>query len=283
MTMIPPTLHTSAAQEWSLQETTAYQTLQDIDISVVVTLHNYAQYIGECLDSVADSMLRDCSLSIELVIIDDASTDCSLKTVVSWLDNHDDYKALLIRRHFNGGLPEARNLGIRMSRGQAVFILDADNIISPGCLPELFRCLVDPALSAVYPLISKYNSQTGEALGFVSDRPFDISLLLQSNYIDAMAMFRKTALFDVGMYDHNMIHGWEDYDLWLSLGLAGHQIHACPKLLAKYRVHDDSMVKRLTPKVLEVAEYLFLKYTAKLASYESTDILFGCPKADLAK
>lgn len=266
---------------WTLRETCAYQAFPDVDVTVLITLFNYQSYITECLDSVVESILFDRSLAVEIVIVDDASTDSSLDVVHRWMQTHQDQRAILIHKQLNTGLPEARNLGIRMSRSGVIFVLDADNSIEPSCLSVLYAALMSSGLSAVYPVITKYESDTGEILGHVSDRPFNLRELVSSNYIDAMAMFRKSALFDVGLYDASMIHGWEDYDLWLSLGFAGHSIRSVPLPLANYRIHGESMLQRLNQRVVDVAKYLFRKHGARLSFSDLPDEVFGIQKTAL--
>lgn len=266
---------------WTLRETRAYGVFPDVDITVVITLFNYTNYITACLDSVVASILFDRSLAVEIVVVDDASTDSSRESVHRWMLAHDDQRVVLIHKQSNTGLPDARNLGIRMSRSEAIFVLDADNSIEPSCLSTLYAALGESSCSAAYPVIKKYDSDTGEALGFASDRPFDLEELVRSNYIDAMAMFKKSALLDVGLYDVDMIYGWEDYDLWLSLGFAGHAILSMPLPLANYRVHGDSMLQRLNERVVDVARYLLAKHGARLPGADLPDKVFGIQKAVL--
>lgn len=266
---------------WTLRETRAYGVFPDVDITVVITLFNYTSYITACLDSVVASILFDQSLAVEIVVVDDASTDSSRESVHRWMLAHDDQRVVLIHKQFNTGLPDARNLGIRMSRSELIFVLDADNSIEPSCLSTLHAALEGSSCSAAYPMIKKFDSDTGKALGFASDRPFNMEDLVHSNYIDAMAMFKKSALFSIGLYDVDMIYGWEDYDLWLSLGFAGHAVLAVPLPLANYRVHGDSMLQRLNERVLDVARYLLAKHGARLPASDLPDKVFGIQKAVL--
>lgn len=277
----PFLLAASPSPEWVILETSGYRLFPDVDLTVIITLYNYSQYISHCLDSVLESILYDYSLAVEVVVIDDASTDSSRDVVRSWMKTHDDQRVVLIEKSLNSGLSRSRNLGICLSRGESIFILDADNFIQPACFSELHRNLITSSHSAVFSVISKCHSESSEILGLVSDRPFDLNSLICSNYIDAMAIFKKSALFDVGLYDVEMVYGWEDYDLWLSLGFAGHSVGFLPLPLANYRVHANSMLQRLNEKVVHVARYLLEKHASHLDLSQLPDFIFGCPKSTL--
>ena len=73
------------------------------DVSVVVTLFNYAGVVSEALDSVVAST----DISIEIIVVDDHSTDDGRDVVQRFMDAHQDVPILLLGRETNGGLPQA--------------------------------------------------------------------------------------------------------------------------------------------------------------------------------
>lgn len=265
--------HTS----WTATTTQGYEELDSIDISVTISLYNYNQYILSCLESVIAAIKIDFTLNIEVLIINDASTDASIDTVKTVMEENQDLAFILIDKTRNSGLPDTRNLGIRLSRSQAIFILDADNTIAPFCLSLLHHHLVSSKASSVYCRIARFNGETNELIDSVSNQILSLEKLLESNYIDAMALFTKTALFEVGLYDTDMKHGWEDYDLWLALALGNHSVHYYPETLAYYRVHEDSMLTKLTDHALSISRYLYKKYQPMLPAIMPGSVLFGFP------
>ena len=96
-------------------------------MSVVVTLYNYAHTIAAALRSVGLSDLDE----VELVLVDDASTDDSLAVARAALEEMPWLRGRIVERGANGGLARARNLGIAHSRADYVFVLDADNAVHP--------------------------------------------------------------------------------------------------------------------------------------------------------
>ncbi len=262
---------------WRLKANQAYQALRSVDVTVVITLYNYAGYIQECFESLAASIHFDNSISVEVVIIDDASTDDGALVLLASSLSHRQIPLLLVKSRHNAGLSNARNLGLRLSRGFAAFILDADNTVKPSCISSLYRCLRETGAVASYAQIETFSALDGSIVGLVSNQPFDLALLLSGNYIDAMAMFSVATLFKVGLYDSGMIHGWEDYDIWLALGFAGLRVAYVEEVLACYRVHADSMVNRLNEHVPKVSRYLYLKYQQLLPHLAADSLLFGVP------
>jgi len=264
---------------WRLRANQAYEALQDIDVSVVITLYNYAGYIEECFESLVASIQFDVSISVEVVIIDDASTDDGALVLLASSLAHRQIPLLLVKSRHNGGLSHARNLGLRLSRGSAAFILDADNTVKPPCISRLYRCLRETGANAAYGQIEKISALDGSIVGLVSNQRFDLARLLAGNYIDAMAMFSIAALFEAGLYDVGMIHGWEDYDIWLAFAFAGMRVEYVEEVLACYRVHADSMLNRLNEHVPKVGRYLYLKYQQLLPQPAADSLLFGVPVA----
>ena len=208
----------------------------DADITVVVTVYDYADVVTQTLDSIASSV----DVSVEIVIVDDASTDGAVQVVQDWMARHDDVPVLLLARSANCGLGPARNLAIEHARAEFVMILDADNLLYPNCLGTLADALhLDPAASFAYSTLEAFGSDPG----LRSAQGWYVPWLCDANYIDAQAMIRRAVLQEFGGYRaDDSIFGWEDWDLWLRLAEAGrHGVHV-PRMLGRYRTQSGSMV-----------------------------------------
>jgi glycosyltransferase involved in cell wall biosynthesis len=152
----------------------------------------------------------------------------------------------LVAKQANQGLSAARNDGFSRARSEYVFVLDADNTVYPTGLKLLYDALdaqADGAFS--YGLIDCF-SDTVPNVSLISCLPWDPARLTQANYIDAMALVRKSAWKLAGGYDLDMdarFGGWEDYDLWLRLSDQGYSGVFVPTPIARYRVHGSSMLR----------------------------------------
>jgi len=213
--------------------------LGEAEVSVVIPLHNYAQYVVEALDSVRLQSLA----ALDLIVIDDASTDETLNVAITWAQHNAKRfnRISVLRNPVNAGLAITRNIGIDAAETAFVFLLDADNKLLPDCCSECLQALRESAAAFAYPRIQCF----GESDEVVGTSPFEPARLAGGNYIDAMALVAKWSWAAVGGY-HHLHHGWEDYDFWCSLvehGFWGTQV---PRILAEYRVHDASMLRKTT-------------------------------------
>lgn len=219
-------------------------------VAVVVSLHNYAERIEAALASVAAQRLE----ALELVVVDDASTDHSAATAQRWLEQHGQRfcRAQLLQHRQNGGLAAARNTAFAATQAPWCLVLDADNALLPDAASSLLAVAEQGSeqLAVVHPLIELQQEQATDHLtsnGLLSTLSWQINLFQRSegNYIDAMALVRRRAWEAVGGYVH-IPGGWEDFDFWCLLIEAGFHGVLCPAVIAQYRSHGDSMLHRHT-------------------------------------
>lgn len=207
-------------------------------VSVLLTLFNYEDYIEAALDSVGASTYRDW----EVVVVDDSSSDGSVRRVRDWIRSHPGLPVLLVRHSDNRGLPSARNTALAFSRGELCFVLDADNRVLPGCLDQLVGALdSEPDAALAYGMLQRFDA--GGSLGLMNYRPWEPLRLRAGNYIDAMALIRRRELerYD-GWTTDPRLHGWEDYELWCRMAEDGQKAAFVHDVVARYRTTSHSMV-----------------------------------------
>jgi hypothetical protein len=211
-------------------------------VSVVVTLYNYAHTIADALRSVALSDLDE----VELVLVDDASTDDSLAVARATLEELPWLGGRIVERGANGGLARARNLGIEHARADHVFVLDADNAVHPNGLRRLAAALDgDQDAHFAYGLIQAVGPSG--PMGLLSWAPWDPWWLRIDNYIDAMAMVRRASVLEAGGYTtEEALYGWEDFELWCNMASRGMSGTLVPELVATYRAGRQSMISLTT-------------------------------------
>jgi Glycosyl transferase family 2 len=207
-------------------------------VTVAVTLYNYEGFIAEALESVALSDFQE----FEVVLVDDASTDDSLRVAEKTFERFPWLAGMIIARGANGGLPAARNLAIEQARGEYVFILDADNLIYPHALGRLAERLDEDAEAGfAYGILEKFDA-TGP-YDLLSWPDWDPKRLRHGNFVDAMSMVRRSAFAAVGGYTTDpRLGGWEDLALWCSFVQAGMRGSRVPEILARYRAGRHSMI-----------------------------------------
>jgi glycosyltransferase involved in cell wall biosynthesis len=216
--------------------------LQTAEVTVAVPLFNYAHTLIETLESVRTQTLQP----LDLIIVDDGSTDRSLEIALEWarVNAGRFNRLLLIRNEENAGLGFTRNAAFSAVETTYVLPLDADNLLRPTCCERLLAAVRGTGAAFAYPVIQEFGGRTG----IVGNAPYDPSRFIGGNYVDAMALIARSAWSAVGGYAP-MRHGWEDYDFWCALaevGLFG--IAVGGPSLAYYRVHETSMLAQVTDK-----------------------------------
>jgi glycosyltransferase involved in cell wall biosynthesis len=212
-------------------------------VSVIIPNFNYQHYIEEAINSVLHADFDPENL--EIVVIDDASTDDSVKLIERIIRNA-NISIRLIKNVTNLGLIRTRNTGIVNAKGEFLFFLDPDNYIGKDCLKLHAGFLTRrPDYAACYAPVQVFDNETKDNMSLISNEPFNLTKLTSGNYIDAMAMFRKKSIIEAGMYDRRMPPiGWEDYELWLRLAGKGYKVGFIEgPALSFYRYHQSNMCK----------------------------------------
>jgi len=254
---------------------------QQIQISVIIPNYNYSEYIGQCIQSILDSDIE--KGSVEIIVIDDASTDDSLIVLNDFIQSK-QIQLKLLCNNTNLGVIRSRNRGIENAKGEFLFFLDSDNFIAKDCLRKHAELLnQNPELSACYAPVQEFLIGSDKTLYKNSNQPFNYQKLLYGNYIDVMAMHRKSDLLDVGVFNSAMpFDGWEDYDLWLRLGKMNKKVGFIDgPPLSFYRLHENRLSVKLSVEQLRLLiDYLRLQHNVELYVNKNAigEIVFYAPQ-----
>lgn len=236
---------------------------QQAKVSVIITCHNLGQYVDEAIKSV----LRQTYQEFEIILVDDGSTD---KRTIEILENYHQPQTTIIRTN-NQGLPCARNNGIKACTGKYVLPLDADDKIGDTYLEKAIRVLeANENVGIVYCKAEYF----GKVNGPWELQPYRFPDILLDNRIFCTAMFRKSDWTKVKGYNPNMVHGWEDYDFWLSLIEFGREVVYIPETLFFRRVRSRSMTATMAREQFIYSYTQLFRNHPKLYS-ENIDFLFG--------
>ncbi|MBN2475438.1 MAG: glycosyltransferase [Pirellulales bacterium] len=258
-----------------------YQHTSRPAVSVIVTVHNDARYVTECLESVAASRRDRLPGGLEVLVVDDGSTDASIRVVRRWL-RRSDVPACLVQKPLNTGLASSRNLGLALARAPLVFVLDADDLVYPGCLQRLRETITSCGSAAAYAAIKRFDGRTGSALGLLSYNAWDVERLIEGPYLDSMAMFDREKVLAVGGYSEELLEhgiGLEGYDLWLKLAQAGEWAAFRPEILSAHREHPACMAHKQSRYHAALAAHFREKFADLLRRYSMEETQFTCPEA----
>ena len=152
-----------------------------------------------------------------------------------FLDDHPSLPARFLHQPLNHGLAHSRNTLVEHARGEYLFILNPTGGIYPSTLQRLVTALdADPQSLFSYSMVAVFDEDRPVKL--LSSLPWEPERLKNDNWIDGIALIRRTRLLELGCYSTDpRLAGWEDYDLWCKLAEAqGHGAHV-PQVLAWHR------------------------------------------------
>ena len=116
----------------------------DVKVSVVVAIYNSDKYLRQTLDSICSQTLKD----IEIILVDDGSTDSSVDIIKEFADR-DSRIIALSQTEASDGAALARNLGVKHAKGKYVSVLDADDLFEPDMLQKTYERAEDTGADVV--------------------------------------------------------------------------------------------------------------------------------------
>ena len=202
-------------------------------VSVIVPLYNAAPFIRACLNSAVESSYRP----IEVIVVDDGSTDTSLAEAKAFAATHAEVKVF---HQTNAGVSAARNKAIQKAQGEYILPLDADDRIGPT--------YIEHAVKAMTPDVRVVGCRAefiGDKQGIWKLPAYSPALLARKNMIHISSLFRKADWQRVGGFCEEEIYR-EDWDFWLSIMSLGGSYIRLPETGLYYRVQAQS--RRRTAK-----------------------------------
>lgn len=116
---------------------------KNIKVSIIVPVYNVEKYLNECLESAVKQTLNN----IEIIIVNDGSTDNSLSIIKEYESKYNNIKVI---NQTNKGQSEARNVGLSVSNGEYIYFLDSDDYIELTMMEDLFKLAKNKDLDIVH-------------------------------------------------------------------------------------------------------------------------------------
>lgn len=214
-------------------------------ISIVIPCFNAEKWVAEAIES----CLNQTSQPLEIIVVDDGSTDGSRKILESYSDRIQTiYQA-------NGGACVARNAGFRRSRGRFIQFLDADDYLLPEKLELQRNCLASTGADVVY---GDWRHQVNAVDGrvwmdpqVVSGKQDDVLFsLIRGWWISPAALlWRRSIVEAVGGWD-NDLPGAQDRDFFTRVALKTQKIVYQPGCHSIYRRHGNETISTSKPERL---------------------------------
>ena len=200
-------------------------------VSIIIPCYNQGKYVAEAINSALRQTFKD----IEIVCVNDGSTDNSVEIIKSFENKYKNF--IFLNNEENRGVIYSRNFAIKNCNGTYILPLDADDIIEPTYVEKAVKILDNnPNIGIVYckaKIFGNYDK-------YWNLKPFNKSDILYENCIFCSALFRKSDFIKIGGYNNNMKYGCEDYDLWLSFIEQGLEVFQINEILFSYRQYDET-------------------------------------------
>lgn len=227
-------------------------------VSVIIPTYNRAHLIDKAIKSVLKQTYQD----FEIIVVDDGSTDNTGEIVKRF----PDFRIHYICHANNMGVSEARNTGIRASRGDYIALLDSDDEFLPERLGRQVQLLENK--SSEVGVVCSWSYNIDEKGNYISKRclpkkdGYIYEDLLSTNLISVPTVLRRKECFNrVGLFD-DLLNTQQDWDMWIRI--AKYYRFALIKIpLVKYRIHPNQISNNPEAKVI-TAKRILVKYANEL-------------------
>jgi len=211
-------------------------------VSIVIPVYNGEKYLKESIDSA----LNQSYSNVEVIAVNDGSTDNSLQILKSYAD-----KIQLISKN-NGGVSSAINAGIKQMTGEWLKIQSHDDVMYPNAIDDLVSVgkeIKDKTHSILYGNFDFIDSE-GRIFRHMQEPNynhldnFDFNTVLLDHHFGNTntSLIHKSTIDKFGSFNEQV--NFEDYEFWLRNCL----LHECrliliPKTIGKYRIHQGQLTK----------------------------------------
>ncbi len=204
--------------------------------TVVIPCFNMGETLCETIDSVLEQTLLD----IQIIVVDDASTDIKTKEKLEGYSNNVE----IVWLTKNGGLSHARNTGIKRAQSKYILCLDSDDMIERTYLEKAKKLFdVDDDIGLVSSGMKTFEGGYSQ---WIPRTDFTLTQLMAVNRIPVASCVRKSVYEDIGVYDERL-SVYEDWDLWIRLFASDKKwkMKVISEYLFFYRVRKNSMMHSL--------------------------------------
>ncbi|WP_406857098.1 glycosyltransferase family A protein [Alsobacter sp. KACC 23698] len=215
-------------------------------VTIVLPVHNGERYLRQSIDS----CLSQTHSALELVVVDDCSTDATARILAEYAAADD--RVRIIRNETNKGLPETLNVGFRAARGRYLTWTSDDNLYSPDALRFMVQQLSTyPDVGFVYTALHTIDEQGRDLNLALCSAPTGLRRHeLAAGAVRACFMYRAEVRDTVGPYRAEYRHA-EDFDYWVRICLSYKARHYHLPLY-RYRLHASSLTAQHRDKWAEL-------------------------------
>lgn len=220
-------------------------------VSVIVPVYNVAYYLPKCLDSLVGQTLQE----IEILVIDDGSTDHSAKIMAHYQSKYPEKIKIFSKK--NGGLSDARNYGLDRATGDFIGFVDSDDYVDPMMFETMYGLAQMHKAEIVICNLQKVDEygQVTQRLTQIPNMPEKIDLEQHFSVFSDISYFACNKLFSRSLFENKRfkkgVH-FEDIELIPQLFLEASILAHTQNYYYHYLERSDSITKTHTEKGLDI-------------------------------
>lgn len=218
-----------------------------IKVSVIVPVYNVEPYLTKCLDSLVHQTLKE----IEIIVVNDGSTDHSQAIIDSFSRKYDCVKAY---QKENGGLSDARNYGMQFASGEYIGFLDSDDFVDTNMYELLYQKAKETGSEICEcNLHHTFASYEDTEIGAIIEEPKE--MLMNGRSVVWNKIYQREWLEQTGVKFHKGII-YEDVEFFCKLVPFIHQISYIPEACVHYVQRGNSINNKSSKKTLDILTVL---------------------------
>lgn len=252
-----------------------------IKFSIIVAVYNIEKYINQCVESIINQTYSN----IEIILVNDGSTDNSLHILQEWEKKDERIK---IVNKINGGLSSARNEGLKIATGEYIAYIDGDDWISPLMFEKLSDSIIQFCQPEIvtYSYIEYYSNdlQYIKSYNINDDTIYQGNLFFENSSFKVQAwskIYKKSFLNKMDlMFLNNRLH--EDISYTIPLVLCANSVVNISEPLYYYRQNrSGSIMTQIKEKNIDdfinalSFGYIFLHSKQKVTPYYTKWLIFN--------
>lgn len=224
-------------------------------VSIIIPVYNTKKYLSKCLDSVVNQTLED----IEIIIVDDKSTDGSIDIEVEYAKRYPNISLICLAK--NSGVAVARNIGLQYAHGKYISFIDSDDYIDLDMLEKMYDACEDT--SSPIARVNRKLVVNGINVSFLS-RAVKLSEYEIFNPEESDIIVKECPACTNKLFLREFIQGrafqenikWEDYPYTIPLIATAPQIVSVPNTNYNYNINVTGTTmtdfRKFNPRILDI-------------------------------
>lgn len=208
-------------------------------VSVIMPVYNAESFVKEAIESI----LKQTYSKLELLIIDDISTDCTMEVVHAIKDD----RIRILKNDRNHGVAYSRNRGLEECKGEYIAIMDDDDIAMPYRFEMQVKFLqqnqhIDVVGGKTQFIDEQGNIVRGANKAYYNPKYIKALFLFRNEFCNSEVMFRRKSLGDLRYEDGCL--GMEDFKFWIQLSKYA-PMYMIDEVFLKHRIHESSITTQM--------------------------------------